>query len=272
MTGLPPVTATGLGIGLAVILASWVLSRLLAIGVRAALRWRGRSPSSAAIFGRLAGWALLLIGLGAGMTVAFPSVRPVDILGGLGVISIAAGIAFQTVLGNMFAGIVLVTRDVFRVGDQIQVREHRGTIIRIDMTSTRLRTFEGRLVVIPNGMLHSEAVTVQTGFEAVRTSVALDLDDDADLERARAVAVATMRDLPSVLETPSPDALLSEIGTRTVRLELRFWSGAQQLETRAARHDVIRGVLAAFAREGVATGSDVSVIELREAPGSSVGS
>lgn len=44
------------------------------------------------------------------ITVVFPSVEPVNLLGGIGVVSIAAGIAFQTVLGNMFAGLMLLSR------------------------------------------------------------------------------------------------------------------------------------------------------------------
>lgn len=261
MNELPPVTWTGLGVGLVAILVGWALSHLVRRVVARLLTWRGRSPSSAAVFARLGGWLVLFLGLGTGLTIAFPSVRPVDVLGGVGVVSIAAGIAFQTVLGNMFAGIVLVSRDVFRVGDQIAVGQHRGTIARIDLTSSTLRTFDGRLLVVPNGVLHSEVVTVQTGYEQVRTIVGVDIDDAADLELARRVAVESMRELSSVLDQPPPDALLSEVGTTTVRLDLRFWSGAQQLETRAAQHDVITAVLQAFRANGIATGSDVLVVE-----------
>lgn len=259
--GLPPITTSGVLYGLAVLLGGWVLSRLVRWAVQRILTWRRRSPSSAAVFGRLAGWAVVLLGVMVGLTITFPSIRPVDVLGGVGVVSIAAGIAFQTVLGNMFAGIVLVTRDVFRVGDQIAVGEHRGTITQIDLTSTTLRTFDGQLVVVPNSVLHSEVVTVQTGFEYVRTTVAVDIDATADLPRARHVAVEAMSALESVLSEPAPDALLSEVGSTTVRMELRFWSGALQLETRAARHDVIVGVLGALQAQGIKMASDVVEIE-----------
>ncbi len=261
MNQLPPITMNGALLGAAAIAVGWAVSRVVRVVVRALVSWRGRSPSSAAVFGRLAGWAVLVLGVGAGLTITFPSVRPVDVLGGVGVVSIAAGIAFQTVLGNMFAGIVLVSRDIFRVGDQIAVGDHRGTITRIDLTSSTLRTFDGRLVIVPNGVLHSQIVTVQTGFEQVRTTVAVDIDDASDLDLARRVAIEAMKGVPLVLTDPPPDALLADVGTTTVRLELRFWSGALQLETRSARHEVISAVLGALRAAGVATGSDVVVIE-----------
>ena len=146
---LPPVTWAGLSIGLAVLLVGALLSLLVRVVVRALMRWRNRGESASAVFSRLAGWLVVLLALLASITIVFPSVRPVDILGGVGVVSIAAGIAFQTVLGNMFAGIVLLARDRYRLGDQIAVAEHRGTIVGMGLTSTSLRTFDGRLVLIP---------------------------------------------------------------------------------------------------------------------------
>ncbi|WP_168583243.1 mechanosensitive ion channel family protein [Gephyromycinifex aptenodytis] len=258
---LPPVTWAGAGLGLSAVAAGVVLSLIARFAVRHLLLWRGRGPASAAVFGRLAAWLVVAVGILAGLTIMFPSVKPVDILGGVGVVSIAAGIAFQTVLGNMFAGIVLLARDRFRVGDQVSVGDHRGTIVSMGLTSSAIRTFDGRLVLIPNAVLHSQMVTVQTGFEQVRTSVGLDVDDATDLRRACQVAEQAMLDEPLVMDTPAPRALLTEIGTTTVHIELRFWSGATQLETREATHEVIARVLAAFREHGVPTGSDVIVIE-----------
>jgi len=258
---LPPVTWAGAGLGLATVGAGVLVSFVLRAAVRSSLLWRGRGPASADVFGRLAGWLAVLIAVLAALTIVFPSVKPVDILGGVGVVSIAAGIAFQTVLGNMFAGIVLLARDRFRVGDQIAVADHRGTIVSMGLTSSSIRTFDGRLVLIPNAVLHSEVVTVQTGFEQVRTTVGLDVDDATDLRRACRVAEEAMRAEPLVLDEPAPRALLTQVGTTTVHIELVFWSGATQLETREATHEVIADVLAAFDEHEVVTGSDVIVIE-----------
>lgn len=223
--------------------------------------WRGRSEVSAKTFARLAGWLAIAVGVLAALTIIFPSVRPVDILGGVGVVSIAAGIAFQTVLGNMFAGIVLLARDRFHVGDQIAVEEHRGTIVAMGLTSSSMRTFDGRLVLIPNATLHSEVVTVQTGFEKVRTSVGIDVDACNDLRQVCRIAEETMAAARMVLPEPRPRALLRSVHAGTVGIELRFCSGATQLETREATHEVIADVLAAFDAHDIVTDSEVVVIE-----------
>lgn len=151
---LPPITTGGLLTGLAVVVGGIVLAVLVRIVVRPLLRWRGRSESASVVFSRLLQWVVVLLTFVSAVTAVFPSVKPVNALGGLGIVSIAAGIAFQTVLGNMFAGIVLLGRDGFRVGDQISVTDVAGTVTAISLTNTAVRTFDGRQVLIPNSLVH----------------------------------------------------------------------------------------------------------------------
>lgn len=262
MIDLPPVTWTAVLSGLGVLTAGIVIGFVVRLIVAKVMELRHRSASSARVFSKLVQAIIVILFGAAAMTVVFPSVKPVDVLGGITIISLAAGIAFQTVLGNMFAGIVILARDRFRVGDQIEVLEHQGTVSEMGLSHAAMRTFDGRLVLIPNSSLHSEIVTVQTGYERVRSAVTVDLDDAIDLSHARNVALRAMSEIPSVLEDPVPEALLREIGTATVRMELRFWSGARQLETRTAQDAVIRQVVEAFRRHDVKSGDDVVTVKL----------
>ena len=255
------ITWGGALIAVRFVLIGFALAWLVRFVARRALRWRGRGPSSARVFSSLAFWLVGFVAISSALTVLFPSVKPVDILGGVTVVSIAAGIAFQTVLGNMFAGFVLLARDSFRVDDQISVGDVRGQVVAIGLSSTTVRTFDGRMVVVPNTVLHNQVVTVQTGYEKVRSSIDITLDENTDLTRARRVAVEAMGEVSYVVADPGPEAFLTLVGDATVTLELRFWSGARQLETVEARDAVIATVLGAFADQGVLTGSDAVVIE-----------
>ncbi len=246
---------------LTVLAVAIVIGWVVRFAVRRLLLWRGRGTSSSRVFSQVARWIVLLLGLATALTVVFPSVQPVDVLGGVTIISIAAGIAFQTVLGNMFAGLVLLAQDRFRIGDQIHVRDIQGTVQSIGLSSTVVKTFDARLVVIPNVVVHTDVVTVQTGYEVIRSSVEISLDEETDLLLARQVAVEAMELTPGIHTDPAPSALLTTVGAATVTLELRFWSGARQLETNEARDAVILHVLSAFIERGVKTGSDAVVIE-----------
>jgi len=258
---LPDVTWAAVGLGAAALAAFALIGWLVRLGVARYLTWRHRGPSAVSVFSQLAQWLGIILGVGVALTIVFPSVRPVDILGGLGVISIAAGIAFQTVLGNMFAGIVILSRGRFVVGDQIGVKDVRGTVTNITLNSTTIRSFDGRQVLIPNQIMHSELVTVQTGYEHVRTSVEVQIDAAADPGRARRIAVKAMKAVPLVFDEPAPEALLTTLDKGALTLELRFWSGARQLETREAQHSVISSVLAAFIEADVRLADEIQTIE-----------
>lgn len=257
---LPPITLPGVLLGLAAMAVGIVAALCARWLVRRLMLWRGRGPSSATVYGRLAGWLFVFLGVAAALTITFPSVRPVNILGGVGIISIAAGIAFQTVLGNMFAGLVILGRDKFRVGDQIEVTADervRGTITELALTTTTVRTFDGRLVLLPNALLHSKAVTVQTGYEKIRSAVTIGIETNADVEQARQVALDAITALPQIHLEPAPQALLTEVGSGSITMELRFYSGSTQLETLEARHAVISAVVPALhgAQIGLSDGS-----------------
>lgn len=259
--GLPPISLETIGIGLAAFVVAVILGYLARLIAAAYLKWRNAGPSAVDVFSRLVQWAFFVLGALVALTLIFPSVQPVDILGGVGVLSIAAGIAFQTVLGNMFAGIMILSRGRYTTGDQIAVREVRGEVTDITLNSTSVRTFDGRKVLIPNQVMHSDVVTVQTGYAEVRTSVVVQIDAVADPARAQRIAIEAMSSLPEVLTTPAPQALLTVLDKGALTLEMRFWSGARQLETREAQHAVIAGVLAAFNANEVMLADEIQVIE-----------
>ncbi|WP_067782512.1 mechanosensitive ion channel family protein [Actinomyces vulturis] len=232
--------------GLSILAGGIAVAFLLAFGWRAIMRWRGRGETSRKLLSQLIFWVITAFAFAGAITLVFPSINPVDILGGVGVISIAAGIAFQTVLGNMFAGIVILSRDQYRVNDQVKVGDNSGEIIAIRLSSTVIRTFDGQKVIIPNTIMHSTQVVVQTGYERIRTRIGVELDANTDLERAVSVAEQAMKDLDLVMNEPSPRAMLSAIGTGTVTMDLMFWSGSRKLESREATDVIIRQVIAAL--------------------------
>ncbi|MEY8209128.1 mechanosensitive ion channel family protein [Corynebacterium sp. MNWGS58] len=245
------ITWDGVFRGLITLLIGVAIAAVVTAITRLYLYMRGRVQSSRRVLGRLVFWIITALAFSAAMTVVFPSINPVDILGGIGVISIAAGIAFQTVLGNMFAGIMILARDQFRVGDQVQVGDNAGTITYIYLSSTSIRRFDGQLVVVPNTLMHSGEVVVQTGFETIRARVVIDIATTADLNRAKTVAIEAMNSLDCVLNDPEPSAYYHEVGIETVSLELLFWSGSTRLESREATDAVISAVLEAMRREEI---------------------
>jgi len=81
-----------------------------------------------------------------------------SVLAGLGVGGIAVALAAQNTLANVFGSITILTDRPFRVGDRIQLDKYDGVVESIGLRSTRLRTLEGHLVVIPNKTVADSAI------------------------------------------------------------------------------------------------------------------
>ena len=75
------------------------------------------------------------------------------LIAGLGVGGIAAALALQSLLGDVFAGLSMYFDRPFDIGDFIVVDDMKGTVTRIGLRSTRIRSLDGEEIVVPNGDL-----------------------------------------------------------------------------------------------------------------------
>ena len=82
--------------------------------------------------------------------VAFPGLSLGDIVATLGLGSVAVGFAFQDIFKNFLSGILILIQRPFRIDDQIVIGEYEGTVEKIDIRTTKLRTYGGERVLMPN--------------------------------------------------------------------------------------------------------------------------
>lgn len=239
-----------IGLALAVVVVAWLLGRALRAVLRPRLT-RRRTPSFGAVMSKLAGYAVLALGVVAGLTIAFPSVQPVDMLAGLGVVSIAAGFAFQDILSNLLAGLLLIFRQPFVSGDQIEVGEIQGTVREITIRETQITTFDGRLVLIPNKDVYQNAIEVQTTGEPIRSSLVVGCSYGADLRHAAGVALDALARTEGVVDDPAPEALFTQFGESSIDLDLRYWTDPYQGELRRVQSEVVMAVKEAFDEAGL---------------------
>ncbi len=245
----------------AVVVVGYLLSRILRWALRRVLTGR-RTPSFAAVMSKLAGWALLSLSVIVAIVAVFPSVKPVDMLAGLGFFSVAAGFAFRDILENLLSGLLLILRQPFRSGDQISVGEVSGTVLAITIRETRLKTFDGQLVLIPNRDVYKSVITVDTHFPSRRMSfvVGIAYENDAN-EARRVIQSALAENVPRVEDTPEPEAVVSQLGVSTVDIEARFWCGPDQHDVVLAVDAAIRAVKRALDDAGIEMPADIIALQ-----------
>ncbi len=244
------------GIALAVVALAWLAGRLVRTGLVKGLR-RRHTPSFATVMAKLGGWAVTSVGVFLALAVTFPSVQPVDLLAGLGFFSVAIGFAFQDILENLLAGILLLFRQPFVAGDEICVEEHEGIVERITIRETVLVTFDGEVTLIPNADVYKNVVRIQTAHRQRRNNFVVGVAYETDLERARAVAVEAVNRVQGVKAQPAPEALLVSLSRSTIDLDIRYWSAPREHDSRLVLDRAIAAVKCAFDAEGIEMPSDI---------------
>lgn len=229
-----------------------------------------RTPSFGAVFSRLVQTGIVIIGLFAAIALVFPTVNAATALGSLGVLSIAAGFAFQDILSNLLAGILLIFRQPFVTGDQIAVADARGTVEGITIRETRIRTFQGHLVVVPNKDVYTSNIDVQTNQGHVRTDLAVGIEYDADLRKARELAMDVLTGTDGVMPEPPPQVELVGFGASSMDFMVRYWTGSRQAEIRGTKDRVIQSIKERFDEAGIGFPFQVITLDADESFASAV--
>jgi small conductance mechanosensitive channel len=148
------------------ILAALVFIIFLVIGafvrssVRRFLQRRQRHQSLALLIGHLAYISVSIFGFLIAVSIVAPSFHASDLIKVLGIGGVAIGFAFQNILQNFLAGILLLLQEPFVLGDWISITGMEGKVEDIQTRATIIRTSDGRRIVIPNAVLFTNPVAV----------------------------------------------------------------------------------------------------------------
>jgi small-conductance mechanosensitive channel len=183
--------------------------------------------------------------------IAFPSLRLGDIIGLLGLGSVAFGFAFQDIFKNFLAGVLLLLNEPFRLGDQIIVDKFEGTIEDITIRSTQIKTYQGERIVIPNSIVFTSPVQVLTAMPHRRTDLALGIDYNTDLPTAMQILSKTVSSVEGVLATPVPEVDAVGFGDSSIDLMVRYWTFPQKVQVRQTRTRAIVAIKQACDRAGI---------------------
>lgn len=176
---------------------------------------------------------------------------PQTVVAGLGLTGLALGFALKDILSNFVSGVLILALRPFQLGDQIVVGETEGGVVRIDLRATQIRTYDGRLVLVPNGEVFTSRVTNNTASPVRRGTIEVSLGYDTDLDAAlRAMAEAT-RHAPGVLADPPPSVRLGDLGSDDILVEVGFWTDSRRSDFVATSSAVRRAIVDALRATGV---------------------
>ncbi|CAI48683.1 mechanosensitive channel protein MscS [Natronomonas pharaonis DSM 2160] len=174
------------------------------------------------------------------------------LLVGAGFLGIVVGMAARQTLGSMIAGFVLMFSRPFEIGDWVVIGDEEGIVTDITIINTRLRSFDGEEIVMPNDAVSDGTVINRTRRGRLRLRTEVGIDYEADIERAEQLAAEAMASVDEVAPGPKPQVVPTAFGDSAVVLELRYWirdpSARKKWQTKQA---VVRTVKQRFDDAGV---------------------
>ena len=180
------------------------------------------------VAGGMVKWIVIFVGFLLAMTVVLPSVSPGDLVAGLGVSSVAIGFAFKDILQNWLAGILILLRQPFAVGDEIEVNGYVGSVERIETRATIIRQYNAKRVVIPNSDIYTNAVKVITANDRIRGQYDVGVGYGDSIQEAKDVIRAAVQDVEGVDREKGVDVLTWDLAASWVTIRVRWWTKSQR--------------------------------------------
>mgnify|MGYP001826872879 CR=1 FL=1 len=153
----------------------------------------------------------------------------IDITGlaaALGLAGLAFSLAAQDTISDAISGVIIMLDQPFRVGDRIEIDELNtwGDVVEIGMRTTKIRTRDNRMVIVPNSEISNNQVVNYTYPDPrYRVQVDIGIGYGQDIEFVRKIIHDTVRDLPGILEDKPVDVLYNEMGDSSMTFRVRWW-------------------------------------------------
>lgn len=134
---------------------------------------------------------------------------------------LAVGAALNGSLGNFAGGVMMLVFKPFKVGDMIEAQDETGIVTEQGIFNTTILTADNKTVILPNGPLSTGTIVNYTTHGSLRVDLTMAIAPDMEIEKARQVAIAAMRQHPKVLESPTPEVSVLKVGDGMVTLAVR---------------------------------------------------
>jgi len=213
----------GVVTALIVLVVGWALANVLARWVSAWLHLApGLDRTLAPFLIEVVRYAILALTIT--IVLGQFGVQTASILAVLGAVGLAIALALQGTLSNMAAGILLLWLRPFNVGDYIDGEGIAGTVRAVGLFGTRLRTYDGVAVFVPNAKLWNTKILNYSREKTRMIEVKIRVAYGTDIEAARAAMLAPTADDPLILNTPVPSMFVDAINAGSMDLNMRCWT------------------------------------------------
>ncbi|MGB3801454.1 MAG: mechanosensitive ion channel family protein [Lewinella sp.] len=218
LTNLPNIL-----LAIIVILVGFVVTR---IAKRYINQFSRRLVHDATVAGLLSSMLTVMVVLGfLFLTLSVLNLTGVvtSLLAGAGVVGLALGLAFQDPILNLFSGIILSVKSLFREGDLIEVAGFFGKVQKVTLRNTILMTLQGQEVMIPNKTVVGEPIKNYDKYKMRRVDLSCGVSYGDDLSKVKDLTIKAIKDTVPHDKNKDVQLFFNEFGNSSINYTLRFW-------------------------------------------------
>lgn len=209
--------------GLIVFFLFYLLGKILKSAFLSASKRTNLDLRLRLLFSRIIVIGIFVIGFFTALTVIIPAFHFSDLIAGLGFSSFIIGFATKDILNNLFSGVLILWQQPFQIGDYIFVKDKQGKVEFIGVRATTLRMDDGEMILMPNGDMYSNALTIRGASAQRRMKLKISISFNADIERVRASILKVLETISGVVREPHPSVFVTDLAADGVNLSIYFW-------------------------------------------------
>ncbi|QLG61631.1 mechanosensitive ion channel family protein [Halorarum salinum] len=217
-------------------------------------------------------WTLAVLVGALALVLSIWRIDVSPLLAGAGIAGIAVGFAAKDTVANFFGGIALYFDDTYRVGDYVELDSgDAGTVVKVGVRSTTLRTRDEVLVTVPNSVLNASRVINQSApgrRRRIRVPIGVAYGTDLDEFEALVIGVAEAESL--VLDSPRPRMRFRSFGDSALEYELLCWVASPTRNAKAT-HRLNRGIHDGLREAGIEIPFPRRDVTVRDGAGATAG-
>lgn len=187
-----------------------------------------------------------------GFTIAGSfGVDAASIVAVVGSAGVAVGLALQGSLSNIAGGVLILLLKPFKVGDYIREdsKGNEGTVTEIQMFYTKLLTFDGKTVVLPNGTLANTSLVNFTEANFRRSDITVGISYDSDLKKAKELLTDLVNNNKLVLQDKDKVIVVEALSDSCVTMAVKCHVKTENYWT--LRGELLEDIKLTFDKEGI---------------------
>ncbi len=233
---------------LVIVIAFYFGASIVAAMVRqAATRIKSTSQLLVDFLGKFVKQSLMVIGLIVALAALEVNITP--LLAAVGGAAFVIGLALQGTLSNFASGLLMMAYRPFDVGDVIEAAGISGIVDSMSLFSTHIRTFDNKLMVVPNNAIWGGTITNATASDKRRVDLTFSIGYHDDIAKAKNILETLLKEHELVFDEPAPVVQLNALGDSSVNFICRPWTKTGDYW--AVYWDITRAVKEEFDRNGI---------------------